>query len=81
MITRTTISIPTDLYERLRLEAYQQKTTFSGIIQQKLAGYPRHGKQTSSLMRLAGKYRLKGKIFDRKAFYEAITLRDMALGH
>ncbi len=81
MITRTTITIPTDLYEQLRLEAYQRKTSVSGIIQQKLAGDVRKGKVATSLMQLAGTYRLKGKVFDRKGFYDNVAFRDMALGH
>ena len=81
MITRTTITIPTDLYEQLRLEAYQRKTSVSGIIQQKLAGDLRKGEKTTSLMQLAGTYKLKGKAFDRKAFYDGIAFRNMALGH
>ena len=81
MITRTTITIPTDLYEQLRLEAYQRKTSVSGVIQQKLAGDLRKGEKTAGLMRLAGTYRLKGKAFDRKAFYDTVALRDMDLGH
>ena len=81
MIIRTTITLPTDLYEQLRLEAYRRKTSVSGVIQQKLTGDVRTGKKVTRLMKLAGTYRLKGKGFDRKAFYDKVALRDMALGH
>lgn len=81
MMTRTTITIPTDLYELLRLEAYQHRTSFSGIVQQKLSGDIGKRKPATSLMRLAGKYQLKGKTFDRKTFYDTVAHRDMALGH
>jgi predicted CopG family antitoxin len=81
MMTRTTITIPTDLYELLRLEAYQHHTSFSGIVQKKLSGDIGKRKLAPSLMQFAGTYQLKGKTFDRKAFYDAIARRDVALGH
>ena len=81
MMTRTTITIPTDLYELLRLQAYQYKTSFSGIIQKKLTGNMKKSDKTGGIMKLAGTYRLKGKPFKRKDFYAAVAHRDMALGH
>lgn len=81
MMTRTTITIPTDLYELLRLQAYQHRTSFSGIIQKKLLADVQKRTRASGLLRLAGKYRLQNKPFNRTKFYDAATQRDMALGH
>lgn len=77
---RTTITIPQDLYESLRLEAFQQNTSFSGILKRKLGGKA-YGSKKPNLMSLAGKYNLGGKEFNRKGFYGKLALRDLALGH
>lgn len=79
-LVRTTITLPVDLYESLRLQAFQQKTSFSGILKKKLkTNTPKANKR--GLMSLAGKYSLGGKKFNRKDFYDKSALRDMALGH
>lgn len=77
---RTTVTLPVDLYESLRLQAFQQKTSFSGILREKLAG-SKTKKPGKGIMGLAGKYDLAGREFDRKEFYGKAALRDLALGH
>ena len=79
-LVRTTITLPQDLYETLRLEAFQQRTSFSGILKKKLGSKVSTTKK-SGLMSLAGKYNLKGNEFSRKDFYDKLAFRDMALGH
>lgn len=54
-LVRTTITLPSDLYESLRLEAFYAKTSFSGIIKRKL-GSKAGGAKKSDLLALAGKY-------------------------
>jgi predicted CopG family antitoxin len=78
---RTTITLPPDLYEQLRLAAYQEKTSFSGVIQKRLSTGARKIKKKANLLGLAGKYNLKGNQLNRKEFYNALAIRDMALGH
>lgn len=82
MITtvRTTITLPSDLYERLRLQAFQQSTSFSGIVKQKLTDSPRVANSQRSFLSFSGKYKLGAKKFAREEIYDELIKRDMARG-
>ncbi|MCL4390111.1 hypothetical protein M1345_01830 [Patescibacteria group bacterium] len=78
-LVRTTITMPQDLYETLRLEAFQQRTSFSGIVQKKLGGTR---PKASKLMDLAGKYNLGGKNPpSREELYDSYLRRKVPVGH
>jgi hypothetical protein len=79
-LVRTTITLPSDLYESLRLQAFQQNTSFSGILKKKLGKTTQKTKK-GDFISLAGSYNLKGREFNRKEFYDKLALRDMALGY
>jgi len=50
MIRRLTITLPDDLFEKLRTEAFYRRTTFSAIVREKLGYYTkRKGKAKTKL--------------------------------
>ena len=78
-LVRTTITLPMDLYEQLRLQAFQQNTSFSGIIRKKI-NVGSKTKIKGGIMSLAGKYHLGGKEFKREEFDDELIRYDVARG-
>lgn len=80
-LVRTTITLPNDLYESLRLQAFQQKMSFSGIVKKKL-GDRVIKKKTGGLLSLAGKYNF-GKINPpkREEIYDSYLRNKMFAGY
>lgn len=76
-LIRTTITLPVDLYESLRLQAFQQNTSFSGIVKKKLGSVEKKV-QTGGFMSFAGKYHLGKKKFTREEIYDELIRKDMA---
>lgn len=76
-LVRTTITLPNDLYESLRLQAFQQKMSFSGIVKKKLWSTGKNI-QTGGFMNFAGKYHLGTKKFTREEIYDELIRKDMA---
>lgn len=94
-LVRTTVTLPADLYERLREQAFYQRTTFSALIREGCSqNLERKGKKAMSnasaftdLGRLVGSLSLKGKKgvkwqdFDRAKFYDEALKRKMSFGY
>ena len=82
---RTTIVIPQDLYEQLRLMAFSQRTTISQLVREGISRAMARKKVTSGggIKSLLGKYALKGKagIFERRKFYEKVIEKKMSFRH
>lgn len=78
-LVRTTITLPGDLYESLRLQAFQQSTSFSGIVKKKLSSVG-DNVQTGGFMKFAGKYHLGTKKYTREEIYDELIRKDMARG-
>lgn len=76
-LVRTTITLPSDLYENLRLQAFLQKTSFSGIVKKNLVSAGKNV-QTGGFMNFAGKYHLGTKKFTREEIYDELIRKDMA---
>ncbi len=79
-LIRTTITLPSDLYERLRLQAFRQSTSFSGIVKQKLMGTYKRAEVGRNFLSFSGKYRLGTNKFTREEIYDELIKRDMARG-
>lgn len=79
-LVRTTITLPSDLYEDLRLQAFRQKTSFSGILKKKLMGTPKVVNSRKKFLSFSGKYKLGTRKFTREEIYDELIKRDMARG-
>lgn len=79
-VVRTTITLPADLYERLRLQAFQQSTSFSGIVKRQLMDTPRAANSRRNFLSFSGKYKLGTKKVTREEIYDELIKRDMARG-
>ena len=78
-LVRTTVTLPSDLYESLRLQAFQQNTSFSGIVQKKLGG---KNQKPGGLLSLAGKYNFgKKNPPKREEIYDSYFRRKVSAGH
>ena len=78
-LVRTTITLPSALYEDLRLQAFQQNTSFSGIVQKRLGGKKQ---KKSSLLSLAGKYNFGLKNPPkREEIYDSYLRNKMSAGY
>jgi len=84
-IIRTTIVIPQDLYEQLRLMAFSQRTTISRLVREGISKVVARKKAASGggVKSLLGKYEVGGKagIFERRKFYEKLIEKKMSFGH
>lgn len=79
-LVRTTVTLPSDLYERLRLQAFRKGTSFSGIVKEKLTDTSGKIRSQKTFLSFAGKYKLGAKKFTREEIYEKLVKRDMARG-
>lgn len=81
--TRTTVLLPTDLYEKLKAAAFYRKKTITQLIQEGVSQVVSEKKLPvgSGLKSLIGKYSIKGKrgIFKRKDFYDELIRKDMSI--
>lgn len=94
-LVRTTITLPADLYEKLREQAFYQRTSFSALIRE---GCSQNLKQKdkkagsgiaalADLGKFVGKLSLKGnkgvkwQDFDRAKFYDKALKRKMSFGY
>ena len=82
-VVRTTISLPVDLYEELRLEAFQRKTSVSHVVATKIKKTKpaKKLKPGESLTRLIGKYHVKNfREITREELYDDIIKHKMSAG-
>lgn len=79
---RTTITLPSDLLEKLRLAAFNRKTNLSTIIREGVSHVVGYNpvKKGKGIFRLKGKYTVKGMrgVFNRKTYYESDIFQDMS---
>lgn len=88
MMIRTTITLPEDLYEKLRHEAFFKKKAFSVIIRNKLTSAAdmkqvKRGASIEALIKL-GKHLKKTKYdykFNRVKLYDEIIKHKLSFGH
>ncbi len=84
-LVRTTITLPNDLYQSLRLQAFQQSTSFSGILKKKLSNGTHKTYDIFELKGSLNKYakNAKGKSFQemRKGFENYLATRHLARGN
>lgn len=79
-VVRTTVTLPVDLYEKLRLQAFRQSTSFSGIVKQRLMDTAKVASRQRNFLSFSGKYKLGTKKFTREEIYDELIKRDMARG-
>lgn len=82
---RTTITLPVELYERLKAAAYHQKKTLSDLVREGIGQVVafEQVKEGTGIRSLIGKYFLKGKKgqFKRKDYYDRLVKKEMSFGH
>lgn len=80
-LIRTTITIPAELFQRLKTSAFYQNKTISGLVREGISKVVDYKNTTSDsgLSSLVGKYSLKGKKaeFTRKSFYDQLIRKKM----
>jgi len=81
-LVRTTITLPNDLFERLKTTAFYQKKTISALIREGASLVVDYKKSTygKGITRLVGKYNTKGKKgeFIRRDFYDKFIRAKMS---
>lgn len=79
---RTTITLPNELFERLKTMAFQRKTTVSVLVREGIGLVVDYKKTPAGqgLAKLIGKYAVGGKRgeFRRKDYYEKFIQRKMS---
>lgn len=80
-LIRTTITIPSDLFQRLKTSAFYQNKTISDLVREGISRVVDYKSLTDQggITRLIGKYSLKGKKgeFTRKNFYDTLIRKKM----
>lgn len=88
-LVRTTITMPSDLYEKLRERAFYQRESLSSLIRKSVdksvLKIP-HKRERPSFFSFIGKFSLKQKgkkwrDFDRAKFYDDALKRKMSFGY
>lgn len=81
-LIRTTITLPEELYESLKAEAFFQKKTMSSLVQEGISQVISYKKLQAGegLRKLMGKYAVKGKKgeFVRSRFYDRLIRKEMS---
>ena len=79
--TRTTVLLPTDLYEKLKAAAFYQRKTITQLIQEGVSQVVSYKKNPpgSGILALKGKYKIKNKGFNRAQFYDGLLKRKMSI--
>jgi metal-responsive CopG/Arc/MetJ family transcriptional regulator len=79
---RTTITIPKELLERLKIQAFHEKKSISELIRQGVSLIVDYDKTEAGkgISKLIGKYAVKGKRgeFKRKVFYDKIIRKNLS---
>lgn len=80
-IVRTTITLPVELYERLKTAAYHQKKTLSDLVREGVGQVVSFTavKEGTGIRNLIGKYSVRGKKgqFKRAEFYDQLIKKEM----
>ena len=80
-MVRTTITLPSELLERLRTAAFHQKKTLSDLIREGAGKVVDYKKSTpgSAIAKLVVKYSVRGKkgSFSRKDFYDQLIRKNV----
>lgn len=81
-IVRTTITLPEDLYERLKTAAYHRKKTLSDLVREGVSQVVSFTqvKEGAGIRNLIGKYSAKGEKgqFKRRDFYGQLIKKEMS---
>ena len=81
-LVRTTITLPNELFERLKVAAFYQKRTISDLVRDGISMVVDYKKTApgSGIAKLIGKYAVKGKKgeFSRKDYYAKIIRKKMS---
>ena len=84
-MVRTTITLPSDLYERLKATAFYQKKNLSDLVREGVSRVVSYKKINAGegLKRLDGKYRVKGQKgeFKRSTWYGELIKKEMSSGY